>query len=105
MGVVAGLYLGAAIASDGNTEDLDVLNGAVAGAAIGEGLLLPLGVHLTNRQSGSYVISALVSLGLAAGGLLALQAAHYDPPAAPIILVAIPVAQIAASIAIQRDTD
>jgi hypothetical protein len=37
--------------------------------------------------------------------LLALETAHYDPPAAPIILVAVPIAQLAASIAIERATD
>lgn len=104
VGAVAGFYLGALMA-DGDGGDLDFLSGAVAGAAVGEGLLLPYGVHLANRGGGSYLTSALVSLGLAAAGLLALEAVHYDPPGAPIVLVAVPVAQIAAAIAIERATD
>jgi hypothetical protein len=36
---------------------------------------------------------------------VALEAAHYDPPAAPIILIAVPIAQLMASIAIERATD
>jgi hypothetical protein len=102
---VAGFYAGALLASDDDEDDLDVVSGGVVVAAVGEGLLLPLGVHLANRRSGSYITSALVSLGLAVGGLLALEAVDYDPPGVPIILVAVPVAQIAASIAIERATD
>lgn len=105
VGAVAGFYLGALMASGDDGDDLDFLSGAVAGAVIGEGLLLPLGVHLANRQAGSYTTSALVSLGLAAAGLAALEAVHYDPPGAPIVLIVVPVAQIAASIAIERATD
>jgi hypothetical protein len=62
-------------------------------------------VHLANGSRGSYTTSALASLGIAAAGLLALQAVHYDPPGAPIVLIAVPVAQIATSIAIERATD
>jgi hypothetical protein len=36
---------------------------------------------------------------------LALEAVHYDRPGAPIVLVAIPVAQIATSISVERATD
>lgn len=105
IGTVAGGYLVALMASDDDGDDLDFLSGAVAGAAIGEGLLLPLGVHLASHQAGTYTFSALASLGLTAVGLLALEAVHYDPPGAPIVLVAIPVAQIATSIMIERATE
>jgi hypothetical protein len=105
VGVVGGFYVGAVLASDEDTEDLDFLSGGVAGAAIGEGLLLPLGVHIANGSRGSYATSALLSVGLAAAGLLALEAAHYDPPTSPIVLIAVPIAQIATSIAIERATD
>lgn len=105
VGVVGGFYVGALLASDDDGDDLDVLSGGVAGATIGEGLLLPLGVHLANGSRGSYATSALASLGLAAAGLLALEAVHYDPPGAPIVLIAVPIAQIATSIAIERATD
>jgi hypothetical protein len=102
---VGGFYVGALLASDDDGDDLDVLSGGVAVATIGEGLLLPLGVHIANGSRGSYGKSALTSLGIAAAGLLALQALHYDPPGAPIVLVAVPVAQLATSIAIERATD
>jgi hypothetical protein len=105
VGAVGGFYVGALLGSDDDDDDLDFLGTGVAVGAIGEGLLLPLGVHVANGRRGSYMSSALASLGLAAGGLLALEAAHYDPPAAPIILIAVPIAQLAASIAIERATD
>lgn len=104
-GFVGGFYVGALLADGDDADDLDFLSGGVAGATIGEGLLLPLGVHLANDRQGSFLTSAAASLAIAAAGLLALQAAHYDPPAAPIVLVAVPVAQLVASIAIERATD
>lgn len=104
VGALGGFYVGAILGSD-DDDDLDFLGTGVAVGTIGEGLLLPLGVHIANGGRGSYMSSALASLGLAAGGLLALEAAHYDPPAAPIILIAVPIAQLAASIAIERATD
>lgn len=104
VGVVAGGYLGALITDD-EAGDLDFLSGALYGAAIGEGLLLPLGVHLADDGDGSYPTAALASLALAGAGLLVLEAVHYDAPGAPIVLVAVPVAQIAAAIAIERATD
>lgn len=106
IGLVSGLYLGAVMSgADDAGEDLDWLSGAVAGAAVGEGLLLPLGVHLANGGEGSWTEAAVASLGIAALGLLALEAVHYDPPGAPVILVAVPLSQLAASIAIERATD
>jgi hypothetical protein len=105
VGFVGGFYAGALMADGDDGDDLDFLSGGVAGATIGEGLLLPLGVHVANGQRGSYLHSAAASLGIAAAGLLALEALHYDPPGAPIVLVAVPVAQLAASIAIERATD
>jgi len=104
-GALGGFYVGAILGSDDDDDDLDFLGTGVSVGTIGEGLLLPLGVHVANGRRGSYMSSALASLGLAAGGLLALEAAHYDPPAAPIILIAVPIAQLAASIVIERATD
>jgi hypothetical protein len=105
VGFVGGFYVGALLAFDDDGDDLDFLSGGVAGATIGEGLLLPLGVNLANGGRGAYTTSALASLGIAAAGLFALQAVHYDPPGAPIVLIAVPVAQLATSIAIERATD
>lgn len=105
VGVLGGFYIGALIGSDENNDDLDFLSTGVAGAAIGEGLLLPLGVHLANRKAGGYMASALLSLGLSAAGLLILEAVHYDSPGAPIVLLVIPLAQIGTSIAIERATE
>ncbi len=107
VGLFGGAYLGAWIGDtqgDG-IDDLDSVVGALIGAAIGESTLLPLGVHVANRGRGSYWKSTLVSVGLAAGGVGLLEAAHWDAPAVPIIAVAVPLAQLGAAIAIERATD
>ena len=106
IGLVGGAYLGALIAHDGDcAECLEELGGALVGGTAGEALLLPLGVHLANGSRGSYWTAALVSAGLAAAGVVTMKAAHWDPPTVPIVLVAVPVAQLATSIAIERATD
>jgi hypothetical protein len=105
IGLFGGAYLGAAIAHDEDcAECLEELTGALVVGTIGEGLLLPLGVHLANGRRGSYWTSALVSVGLAAAGAGLMEAAHWDPPTVPIVAVAVPVAQVATSIAIERAT-
>lgn len=107
IGFFGGAYLGAWIGDsrDDGIDDLDALHGALIGAAIGESMLLPAGVHVANGRRGSYWMSALVSAGIAAGGIGLLEAAHWDAPAAPIIAAAVPLAQLGASIAIERSTD
>jgi hypothetical protein len=107
VGFFGGAYLGAWIADsrDDGLDDLDALHGALIGATLGESTLLPLGVHLANGRRGNVWLSALASVGLAAGGVGLMEAAHWDAPAAPVIAVAVPLAQLAAAIAIERATD
>ena len=104
-GLAGGFYLGAVLADDDDGDDLDALAGGVMGAAIGEALLLPLGVHLANRGRGSYGNAALTSAAIAVAGLFALAAVQVDTPGTAVVLVAVPVAQIAAAIGIERKTD
>ena len=107
VGFFGGAYLGAWMSGSGNrsVDDLEFLRGMLVGATIGEGLLLPAGVHIANGSRGRYWTSALVSVGIAAAGVGLREAAHGDPPAAPAIAVAVPLAQLATSIAIERATD
>lgn len=71
----------------------------LAGIA-GEAALLPLGVHLENGGRGSYGYALAASTGIAALGLaLAFNTADSYRSA---VLVSIPVAQLASSIAIER---
>jgi hypothetical protein len=106
IGLVGGAYLGALLAHDEDcAECLEELGGALVGGTAGEALLLPLGVHLANGSRGSYWTAALVSAGLATAGVVTMEAVHWDPPTVPIVLVVVPLAQLATSIAIERATD
>lgn len=107
VGFFGGAYLGAYIADsdDDGLDDLDALHGALILGAIGESTLLPAGVHIANGRRGNYWISAAASIALAFGGIGLMEAAHWNAPAAPIVAVAVPLAQLATSIAIERSTD
>jgi len=76
------------------------LHGAIWGATIGESVGIPLGV----RKAGGRNLGAMlaVSTGIGIAGLFALKASHYDSPQAPIILVAVPLLQLTASVAIAK---
>lgn len=75
--------------------------GILFGAAIGEVVMLPLGVHLANYSRGSYAPSLGMSLGVGLGGLLLASVAGE---AATLLVPAIPAAQILAAIAVERRT-
>lgn len=107
VGFFGGAYLGAWIADsrDDGLDDLDAIHGALIGATLGESTLLPVGVHLANGRRGNLWLSTLASVGLAVGGVGLMEAAHWDAPAVPVIAVAVPLAQLATTIAIERATD
>ena len=77
----------------------DCIEGAFYGALVGESLAIPLGVHLGDRRQGQAGAALAASLGI---GLLGLGAAAATDEWR--LLLAIPVAQIASSIAIERRT-
>jgi hypothetical protein len=77
----------------------DCIIGPFFGALAGESLAIPLGVHLGNGRRGDVGPALAASLGIGAAGL---GAALLSEKAA--VLLAIPVLQIAASIAIERHT-
>jgi len=104
VGLLAGGLIGAVIGNDEeDTENgwIDALVGSVIGATIGESLGLATGVHLGGRRQGSLPLEMGASLLIgAAGAMLAFN--NQDPPLAPIILVATPLAQLAATIALEK---
>jgi hypothetical protein len=77
----------------------DRILGAFVGALAGESLAVPLGVHLGNRSRGDVGPVLAASLGIAGAGLGAAVLSREGG-----VLLAIPVLQIAASIAIERRT-
>ena len=77
----------------------DCLLGAFFGALAGESLAIPLGVHLGNDRRGDPGPALAASIGIGAAGLgAAALSCQWG------VLLAIPVLQIAASIAIERHT-
>jgi hypothetical protein len=99
-GFFGGGYLGAIIADRSSDLEFAALTGFVVGAVIGETAGLPLGVHLANKRRGEYAPSLLVSAGIAAVGL-ALASSDDDNLE---FLIPVPIAQLIASIAIERRT-
>jgi len=101
VGFVAGALVGGAIGG-GNAlcgDDACGLEEAAYGAAIGESVLLPLGVHLADRRRGNYGLSLLASAAIAGVGILAVDATNDGWP-----LIPVPVAQLVSSILIERAT-
>jgi hypothetical protein len=101
----AGLgFLGGLAAYSACEGDEVCLLPALAGAIIGETLALPLGVHLAEGRRGSYPLGALASAGITAAGLGAMSLVGNSGAPAQGIAVMIPVAQLVASIAVERRT-
>ena len=87
--------------SDNQGDGYEALGGFAIGALVGESVFLPLGVHLVNRRQGDYGVSLLASAGIAALGL-GLTGALQDMGI--VFLPAIPLAQLVASISLERKT-
>lgn len=70
-------------------------------SALGAALAIPVGVHLSNRTRGNLLLATVASAGIgtavAYGGLV-------EPVEWKILLVAAPVAELAASVWIERFT-
>ncbi|HEV2146545.1 MAG TPA: hypothetical protein VGR37_03935, partial [Longimicrobiaceae bacterium] len=77
---------------------------ALVGAIVGETLGVPLGVHLAEGRRGSYALGALASAGITAAGLAGFALLGDSGPPAQGIAVLVPVAQLWASIAVERRT-
>jgi hypothetical protein len=96
----AGAFIADSQAPEGS-DGFEALGGFVIGSAIGESILLPLGVHIANRQQGDYGAALLASAGIAAAGI-GLTSLMDDM--AIVFLPAIPIGQLISSIAIERKT-
>jgi hypothetical protein len=101
VGGLAGAVIGANDDDDPDSEWVNALRGSVIGGSIGESISLAAGVHLANGRRGNFLLGTLASLAIGAAGT-ALVIENQDPPAAPIILTATPIAQLIATILIER---
>ena len=99
-GVVAGGFAGAVVERGGGCDgDWCGFAGAVHGAAAGSAVMVPVGVHLTNRRRGNLGRAMLYSLGVTAVGV---AVAHATDDGIPILLI--PLAQIVVSVAAETAT-
>lgn len=99
-GVFGGMLAGIALAHTGTCSGEDCsLPAAPVGAAVGEAIGVAVGAHLGSHGRGNLALAVLASTGIAAAGALALS---HPSSAAPAIVVAIPVLQLAAVLAIER---
>lgn len=98
VGVFGGGLIGALLT--GNDCEDCAIYGAVYGGAAGGSALLPLGVHVANRERGNLGLSLLSSLAIGGVGLaIALEANEAA------VLIPVPVLQIVSSILIERATE
>jgi hypothetical protein len=99
IGAGAGLVAGALVLRETSCDELDCLAPAFYGGLAGLSVGAPFGVHLANGKRGRYGSALAGSLGIGAAGLGAAILAEE-----PMVLLAIPVLQIANSIRIERAT-
>jgi hypothetical protein len=101
LGGAAGLFGGAIVGAKLTEDDCDDCGivGLVYGGIAGGSALLPLGVHVSNGRRGDYGKSLLASLALGAAGVALSHATDEWA-----IMLAVPVAQLVSSIAIEPGT-
>ncbi len=91
VGFFGGLYVGGLLAEDCGEDLACMLQGIGVGAAVGEALLLPLGVHLGSGRRGSIGLKiassvALGGLGVAAVALTNAFAAWIPVPVLQLVV-------------------
>jgi len=100
VGIFGGMLAGVALVHIGTCAGEDCsLGTALAGAVVGEAVGVAVGAHVGSAGRGNLAVSVLTSAGICAAGALALR---HPSGAAPAIVVAIPVLQLAAVLALER---
>lgn len=96
VGLMAGMYLGAALDQrDDDCKDMCFGPGMLLGALGGEALGMALGVHLANGRQGNLGKNFLASAAILTAGVLATHESGG-------LIVAVPVGQLAGTIAVER---
>jgi hypothetical protein len=120
-GALAGGLLAAGLRVLGTCDDQDgcldrYADWAISGAILGQSLGVPVGVHFANDRQGHLPPALLASAGIGTAGLLAYRAIQRygtddwgntrgNPDAlTAVTIVAMPVLELVASIAIERTT-
>ena len=100
VGFFGGMLAGVAVAHTGRCTGEDCsLGRALVGAAVGEVVGVAGGAHVGSGGRGNLAVAVLSSAAIGTTGILAL---HHPAGAAPVILLAIPVLQLAAVLALER---
>lgn len=104
-GFVVGGLVGAALVGERADTDnwVSALQGAIVGGTVGESLMLPVGVHLANDRRGDLLITMPTSLAIGVAGAWVGRRLDRSGHAWPV-LVLTPIAQLAASIGLERHT-
>ena len=108
IGAAIGGLVGAAVVADQTNDTneelwIDTSWGAVVGGAAGESVGLATGVFLANGRQGNLLISMVASCAI--GGIgFALLSENGEAPFGPILVAVTPIAQLAATIGIERRT-
>jgi hypothetical protein len=98
-GFLGGMLAGATLGSRGCSGEDCGLGTAILGAALGEAIGLAVGTHLGSASRGDLLLATLTSTAIGAAGLVAAFSAEGS---ASTILVAVPVVQLLAVLAIER---
>ena len=102
-GFLTGAFAGLALAQ-GCSSEFCGWRAAFYGAAVGGTLGMAAGVHLGNGRRGSFLLDCLAAAGVWTIGIGITAASHWDATVTPIAFVTIPLAQMAATIGIERLT-
>lgn len=103
-GFAVGGLLGIAITDcPGSDEGLCALEGAFFGAAVLGTFGLATGVHLGNDRRGSYGLDLLTAGGVWCLSIGLLAATGWGDTATAVTFVALPIAQLFATAAVERD--
>jgi hypothetical protein len=98
--MLAGAFGALAITNRGTCSGEDCgLASFIIGGAIGESIGLAVGTHYGSRGRGNVALAALASTAIGAAGLAGAFAAER---AAPVILIAVPIVQLAVTLAMER---
>ena len=102
-GFLVGGLVGAALRGERDDAGswVEALEGAFVGGTVGESLMLPVGVHLANDRRGDLLLSMPASLAIGVSGALIGRRMERSGKVWPVLILT-PIAQLAATIAIER---
>jgi hypothetical protein len=104
VGGLTGAYIGANHCKDeGNPDSCHGIEGLLYGAAAGNTLSIPVGVHLANARAGRLAPSMLASALIAGAGVIAIVQTDNNAVMVGAAL-GVPALQLASSVIIERAT-